>query len=62
MDRADSYSVKNGVVAGPNIVGSENSTWEKLTGSGAAASFGKAFLDAIGEHRAWGRDVSEVAF
>lgn len=61
-DRAESWSEKNGVVCGPNVVGSDSSVWEKLTGAGSAATFGKAFLDAIAQHRHWGRDVSEVVY
>lgn len=61
-DRAESYSEKNGVVLGANVVGSDNSAWEKLTGAASAAGFGKAFLDAIGAHRHWGRDVSMIAY
>lgn len=61
-DRAEAWSSKNGVVCGPNVVGSDSSIWEKLTGAGNAATFGKAFLDAIGAHRHWDRDVSEIMF
>ena len=61
-DRADAWSSKNGVVCGPNIVGSDSSVWEKLTGAGDAATFGKAFIDAIAAHRHWGRDVSEIVY
>jgi catalase len=61
-DRADTFSEKNGVVLAPNLVGSDSSAWEKLTGASAAASFGKTFLDVIGQHRHWGRDVSKYAY
>jgi len=61
-DRADAYTEKNGIVMAPNLVGGDSSVWEKLTGAGAAAGFGKAFLDAIGQHRHWGRNVDDVAY
>jgi len=61
-DRAEAWSEKNGVVCGPNVVGSDSTVWEKLTGTGSAATFGKAFLDAIAAHRHWGRDVSEIMY
>ena len=61
-DRADAYSVKNGIVMAPNLVGANSSAWDKLTGASDAASFGKAFLDEIAQHRHWGRDVSDVAY
>ena len=61
-DRAATFSEKNGVVCAPNLIGGDSSVWEKLSGASEAASFGKTFLDAIGSHRHWGRDVSMIAY
>ena len=61
-DRAEAYTEKNGIVMAPNLIGGDSSIWEKATGAGAAAGFGKAFLDAIGQHRHWGREVDDVAY
>ncbi|KAK4052849.1 catalase 1 [Microbotryomycetes sp. JL201] len=62
-DLTETYSSKNGLVLGQNVVDKDASVWTKLTsGTKDAATFGSAFLDACAAHRHWGRDVSGVAF
>ena len=62
-DATATYSSKNGLVLGQNIVDQEASTWTKLTtGAKDAVNFGSAFADACAAHRHWDRDVSGVAF
>ncbi|KAK4057357.1 catalase 1 [Microbotryomycetes sp. JL221] len=62
-DLTDTYSSKNGLVLGQNVVDADASIWTKLTqGTKDAATFGQAFLEACAAHRHWARDVSGVAF